>query len=680
MSLGSTFLRFANLTTQSLAGLAGQVYYNTTTNQLNVYNGSGWASVGNGITAIFAGVGMSTTSSPITSQGTLSVNQSFNFNFTGTHTHTSAINFAAAQTFNINKLTVGSQTAGDIITYNGANWVRFGIGSTGQVLAVNAQGTGVTWSASAGGFGGTNSIGVPDDGTYVDGYFTNWTSSTLISNAFDEVNEFLKLLAPSKPGYLSGTTLTATSVPTYYSVKLSAGLTGVSNNWYQAGIGTGDTITRYYLSGAHTLNTASTSTSFSAGNYNQPSTYGTMIFRNYNSTYPSGNNYGTIDLTVNSAIGYSSDNLRITALGVYNSLWNKVNAQIASYTQSGDGYEGFTIYHSENTQETNKYEVWRDTYSNSTSSPTFAVTPTATATAPSLKYLSGIAYYGAGSGFSLSFASNAGIYNRCYNPNQVFRVTATGLVTRNVSLASAPLYSQALDRTGANQYSVTLDASNQSSFQKYFTVTLFKAHGSSVTSTSGTISKAVNTYGNVATDTYEAFQDEAYRVIIDSATAWTSTVTITNGNLQVRSGTLIYPVVADYDTEYPGAAPHSFTGSQEYQRFFFKTSASTGSLSFGGISYSQISPYGTGDINVLIFLDNDAKWFDLGVPQGSNSNDGSARASAFSSQVYGSSGSTLNWSLGTYTTGPTASGNQGKYRLVVIYRTNNLSITSITSS
>jgi hypothetical protein len=680
LSLGSTFLRFANLTTQSLAGLAGQVYYNTTTNQLNVYNGSGWASVGNGITAIFAGVGMSTTSSPITSQGTLSVNQSFNFNFTGTHTHTSAINFAAAQTFNINKLTVGSQTAGDIITYNGANWVRFGIGSTGQVLAVNAQGTGVTWSASAGGFGGTNSIGVPDDGTYVDGYFTNWTSSTLISNAFDEVNEFLKLLAPSKPGYLSGTTLTATSVPTYYSVKLSAGLTGVSNNWYQAGIGTGDTITRYYLSGAHTLNTASTSTSFSAGNYNQPSTYGTMIFRNYNSTYPSGNNYGTIDLTVNSAIGYSSDNLRITALGVYNSLWNKVNAQIASYTQSGDGYEGFTIYHSENTQETNKYEVWRDTYSNSTSSPTFAVTPTATATAPSLKYLSGIAYYGAGSGFSLSFASNAGIYNRCYNPNQVFRVTATGLVTRNVSLASAPLYSEALDRTGANQYSVTLDASNQSSFQKYFTVTLFKAHGSSVTSTSGTISKAVNTYGNVATDTYEAFQDEAYRVIIDSATAWTSTITITNGNLQVRSGTLIYPVVADYDTEYPGAAPHSFTGSQEYQRFFFKTSASTGSLSFGGISYSQISPYGTGDINVLIFLDNDAKWFDLGVPQGSNSNDGSARASAFSSQVYGSSGSTLNWSLGTYTTGPTASGNQGKYRLVVIYRTNNLSITSITSS
>lgn len=680
LSLGSTFLRFANLTTQSLAGLAGQVYYNTSTGQLNVYNGSGWLPVGSGITSISAGVGMSSSSSPITSQGTLSVNQSFNFNFTGTHTHTSAINFAAAQTFNINKLTVGSQTAGDIITYNGSSWVRYGIGSTGQILTVNAQGTGVTWGANAGGFGGSNAIGVPDDGTYVDGFFTGWTNSTLISNAFDDVNELLKLLAPAKPGYLSGTTLTATTVPTYYSVKLSAGLTGVSANWYQAGIGTGDTISRYYLSGTHTLNTASTSTSFSAGSYNQPSTYGTLIFRNYNSTYPSGNNYGTIDLTTNSAIGFSSNNLRITALGAYNSLWNKVNAQIASYTQAGDGYEGFTIYHSENTQETNKYEVWRDTYSNSTSSPTFATTPTSTATGPSLKYLSGITYFGIGSTFSLSFASNSGIFNRCYNPNQVFRVTGTGLVTKNVALATPPLYSDALDRTGGNSYSVTLDASNQSSFLKYFTVTLFKAHGSSVASTSGTISKAVNTYGNISTNTYEAFQDEAYRVSIGSTAAWNSAVTLTNGNLQVRSGTLIYPVVADYDTEYPGAAPHSFTSDQEYQRFFYKTSSSTGSLTFGGINYSQVSPYGTGDVNMLIYLDNDAKWFDLGTPQGSNSNDGSSRALSFSSQVFGSSGSTLNWSLGTYTTGPTGSGNQGRYRLVVIYRTNNLSITSITSS
>jgi hypothetical protein len=237
-----------------------------------------------------------------------------------------------------------------------------------------------------------------------------------------------------------------------------------------------------------------------------------------------------------------------------------------------------------------------------------------------------------------------------------------------------------LDRTGGNAYSVTLDASNQSSFLKYFIVTLFKAHGSSVASTSGTISKAVNTYGNISTNTYEAFQDEVYRVSIGSTAAWNSAVTLTNGNLQVRSGTLIYPVVADYDTEYPGAAPHSFTGDQEYQRSFYKTSASTGSLTFGGITYSQISPYGTGDVNALIYLDNDDRWFDLGTPQGSNSNDGTSRASAFSSQVFGSSGNTLNWSLGTYTTGPTGSGNLGKYRLVVIYRTNSFSITSITSS
>jgi hypothetical protein len=235
-----------------------------------------------------------------------------------------------------------------------------------------------------------------------------------------------------------------------------------------------------------------------------------------------------------------------------------------------------------------------------------------------------------------------------------------------------------LDRTGSNAYNITLDATNQSSFNKYFTVTLFKAHGTTASS-NGTITKAVNTYSTVSTNTYEAFQDEAQRLIIGSSSAWDSTLTLSNGNLQVRSGTLIYPVVADYDAQFPGAAPHSFTGDQEYQRFFYKTSASTGYLTFTGINYTDVSPYGTGNINILAYLDNDGKWFDLGTPQGSNSNDGSSRALAFSAQAYGSTGSSLAWSFGTYTTGPTSSGNLGRYRLVV-NRTNTLSITSITSS
>jgi hypothetical protein len=149
------------------------------------------------------------------------------------------------------------------------------------------------------------------------------------------------------------------------------------------------------------------------------------------------------------------------------------------------------------------------------------------------------------------------------------------------------------------------------------------------------------------------------------------------GNLQVRSGTLSYPLAADYDTEYGGT--HTFTGDQEYQRYFYKTSASTGQLSLGGFTASNVSSYGAGSVNLLLYLESDNKYFDLGVLQGSNANDGSSRAAAISAKTSASSGA-LAWSLGVYTTGVSGAGNSGRYRAIVIYRNNTYTMTSITSS
>ena len=165
--------------------------------------------------------------------------------------------------------------------------------------------------------------------------------------------------------------------------------------------------------------------------------------------------------------------------------------------------------------------------------------------------------------------------------------------------------------------------------------------------------------------------------MIGSGIAFTSTIDMANGNAQVRSGTLQYPLAADYDTEWGGT--HTFTGDQEYQRYFYKTSASTGSLTFAGFTASNIAAYGTGSLNVLLYLEGDAKWFDLGVLQGSNANDGSSRAQAISAKTSTSSG-TVNWSLGTSTTGVSGAGNSGRYRAVVILRNNTYSMTSITSA
>ena len=118
--------------------------------------------------------------------------------------------------------------------------------------------------------------------------------------------------------------------------------------------------------------------------------------------------------------------------------------------------------------------------------------------------------------------------------------------------------------------------------------------------------------------------------------------------MQARSGTLTYPNATDYDTQYGGT--RTYTGDQEFQRYFYKTSASTGTLTFTGFTASNIASYGTGSVNVLLQLEGDNKYFDLGVLQGSNSNDGSSRAAAISAKTSASSGA-LNWSLGVYTTG-----------------------------
>jgi len=821
ISMGSQFLRFANLTTRSAPGTAGQAYFNTDTNKLDLYNGSSWIAVGSGITQITAGNGISLSNAPITSYGAVSVNENYNFNWTGTNTYTQPITFSASQTFDASKLTIAYEVAGDLLKFDGLNWVRMPKGSPHQILSVaccsddleyislvggsgiaisfiggqaifsstgatstlnivtgksgfdfnivgsgntytinipnagvgftglvtglgqtfggiktfadgiisaagatiygtlllpdsplsslyggtgytnyakgdllvgsgstlskfpvgtdtyvltadSSASTGITWKASSGG-SGTTTIGIPTDGVYTDGFFSTWADNTTIANAFDDVNELLALLAPARPNYLTGTSLVAGSVPTYYTVRISAGL---GTEWYQAGYGTGSLITsKYYLSGAHTLNTANTTTTFSAGSLTT-STYGTIFFKRYNSLAPTGAGVGTIDLTVNFAVGFTNNNLKLTALGTYNSIWTKANAQILTYTQPNAGYEGVFISHTENSQLTNTYEMWKDPWSASNGSPVFSQAATASTYSQSNKYLSGISYYASGTGFSVFFKGAAGIFSSAYNVTQVYAISATGLNTATGLPASPPLYTDELDKSGSNHVRVSLSVASQSSFNKYLTTTIYKAHGTTATS-NATIAKAINTYGTTSTDTFEGFQDEARRLVIGSGIAFTSTLEMANGNAQVRSGTLQYPLASDYDTEWGGT--HTFSGDQEYQRYFYKTSASTGTLTFTGFTASNVAPYGTGNINVLLYLDGDALFFDLGVLQGSNSNNGSTRAVAISAKT-SASGGALGWSIGVKTTGVSGAGNSARYRAVVIFRNNTYSTTSITSS
>lgn len=90
LSMGSYLLRLANLTPRVSPGLAGQIYFNTSTTSIEYYNGSSWVSPG-GVSSISTGIGLSATSNPITTSGTISVNQNAQLTWTTPQTFTSGL-------------------------------------------------------------------------------------------------------------------------------------------------------------------------------------------------------------------------------------------------------------------------------------------------------------------------------------------------------------------------------------------------------------------------------------------------------------------------------------------------------------------------------------------------------------------------------------------------------------
>lgn len=91
ISMGSQFLRLANLAPVVAPGLAGQVYFNTSSKRIQVYDGAGWTSAGGGITSITTGIGLSSTQNPIIDVSTISVDQTSQLTWTLAQTFTTGL-------------------------------------------------------------------------------------------------------------------------------------------------------------------------------------------------------------------------------------------------------------------------------------------------------------------------------------------------------------------------------------------------------------------------------------------------------------------------------------------------------------------------------------------------------------------------------------------------------------
>lgn len=709
LALNNANLRLGRFTGADPVGQTGDIIFRDDLNVMKLYTSSGWTELSLGNLGVKGGGGIKVNgitggSFVSTGQITLTVDLAANYTWTGNHTFNGttgfgqAVTFASGQTFDIAKLTHASQADGAIIYYNGSTstWSVLPAGTPEQILKVDPTTNRPTWGENLGG-----SIGAPTDTTYTDGYFDTWTSSTAVADAMDDINELLKLIAPQKPNLLTGTALVLTSSPNFYTVKLSSGLT---NSWYQTSSGTynaGDTITgRYFLTGALRLDTANNSSTFYAGKADTQSTYGVATHKiyKYNSTSASvtATTNATYDLTATGLPG-TSGTLTIDSIDVYNTLWEKAYGHI-SYTQANEGWEGHSFNHTLS-GETNVAGYWRDTTSNSSPTPSFSVSPSITELVPVDVWLSGIKYYGKDSTFTLSFKAASGIFDRCYHATSVAIAYGTGMNNLVLNPSTVPAYNAEFDKTGANTVTVTLDNPSQHTNTRSLSVALFKAHGQSIgsagtASSSASITRSINTYTSApATNTVEYFRDESYRLQTDTSSSFNSQTGMANGYLQVRNGTLTYPIAADYDS--PSTLPYNtsprltFTGDQEYQRFFFNSFASSILLTISGLSNvaSDISAVGTGSVNILaqIYdLNNPTTelYYDLGanfatVPIGSfrggTNNLYGARVSA--------SSSSLTFSFGVQNTQSSGvSPNYGKYRIIIIFRDNTKTITQITSA
>ena len=501
-------------------------------------------------------------------------------------------------------------------------------------------------SLTISGGGGTTSgtIGLPSDGSWGTG-IAGITADMTIADAVDNIDEILSAIAPSPAGVLTSQNLVLSNT-TLYEAKLANNL---NSDWYIDSKSPGDSISDYTIDNTFRITSPDQSTRFQCGRSGSPE--GALSLKANDITIDSYN--------LSSGTGNSSL-LTITDVSTYNSIWEKANAY-ADITQTSEGYIGYTFDHT-TAGSTNTTGI---RYDDTHPAAYFSYGPTVSGQTLVAKYLSGISYYGQNSVIRASFTS-VNSFNKCYHPTHVATLVMypAAMPNNNQNPPSVPNYDDSFVVTDLD---LTLNIPNISSNTPYLRVSLYKPTGIS-TYSDVNLDKGVCTYGTVSTNTYDGFYDENQRLLLDTNTPWVSSTTLTNGNAQVRNGVLQFP----NSTDYPG-----FSGDQEYQRYIYKTSASTGYLNFVNILYSNISAYGTGDLNILIQLDTDGLFFDLGKVVGDNNGDGSGttRDNSIGARVSGS-GSIVNWSIGTRTTAD----NDNRYRLIIIFKNSTRTITSITGT
>lgn len=461
-----------------------------------------------------------------------------------------------------------------------------------------------------------------------------------------EIDGLINDLAPAKPPLLSAVSLFVSAI--YYTGKLPSGLPA---SWYTENA-PGDVVNTVIYSPSFSINAGN----FYVGKKDQPLTYGTL---NYLLDAVVAN---SIDMTV-TPIPATSGPLSITAINTINNFWTSADSSLA-IVQANEGLATYQLQHTNSGSSPLVKTFW----DNNAIAPTLGVALSVAQNTKVSKWLSGIEYYGLGSIFNVTYTI-VNAFRKVYVPVGLTRISCTGVVNPfTIDPNITPSFTDSFVVTNSP---VSLLQPNQANVNPVLTMTYAKPNNPNALSATFNIKAGlglgINTYGTISTVTFEGFHDEVQRRYITGLAPFVSTAVLPNGEAQVRSGTLEYGSV-----DYPAK-----TGDQSYTRYFTKAAANSGTIVFGGLNVANIAPFGTGSLNVLLILETEGKYYDLGRPFGSNNGTGSGNSAANSkgARVTGA-GNNLNFTFGTDTT----SNNGNQYRILIIFRNNTYSITSLTTS
>jgi len=432
---------------------------------------------------------------------------------------------------------------------------------------------------------GTGTIGQAEDGTYTDGLFTSFVSTTPIGTAIDRFNEVLKALSPAPAPDLDNINSAETGVTSFLSFGVSSAVGGYTNVAASAGLGSAvDVNGTYQITTASnnirvaafagsTQMTGTLNSDVPASNYSSGVTnYFTSSFGDANTgvlrLMVNGSNIKEIDLTVGS-IGagtpsagtgtYTNSNgsgfiqFSQTGSAVFSDsntlafFQHRTGKYVVATTDQRSGWNYARVLHviTGSTKQTNYIEWVNDSNANALAASGETIDNFDLGKGI---HLSGIQYYVSGTADYKVGVSN--VYRNVYSGSSTFNTTNCSISSQTIPALNTGAGENnltALKVTGSATITATtlLNQSIVSSINVEHPLKSNLSSGGSVTSGGILLYSA----SNDSTTLVETFKRENYRItsasydtqasITDSAASWKSVLHLSS-SLSQSDGLIFY--------------------------------------------------------------------------------------------------------------------------------------------